>query len=59
MSGRVVKMPKTTKKASERIFYRRVENWELWGYFWTAPSLVFCVLAFFPLALIYTILSHS
>lgn len=52
-------MPKTTKRASERIFYRRVENWELWGYFWTAPSLVFCVLAFFPLALIYTLLSHT
>ena len=52
-------MPKNTKRASDRIFYRRVENWDLWklDWLWTAPSLVFCVLAFFPLALIYHILS--
>ena len=54
-------MPKTTKRASERIFYRKVENWDIWklDWLWTPASLVFCVLAFFPLALIYTILSHS
>ncbi len=50
-------MAKSTKRASERIFYRRIENWELWGYFWTAPSLVISVLMFFPLALIYKLLS--
>ena len=54
-------MPRNTKKASERIFYRKVENWRLFqlDWLWTAPSLVFCVLMFFPLALIYTILSQT
>jgi hypothetical protein len=54
-------MPKSTKKASERIFYRSPRRWRLFQFdwLWTAPSLVFCVLMFFPLALIYTILSHS
>ena len=53
-------MPKTAKKASERIFYRKIENWDLWKlqWLWTAPSLVFITLAFFPLALIYTILTR-
>ena len=54
-------MPKNTKKASERIFYRRVENWEIWRVFdllWTPASLVFCVLVFFPIAAIYKILTH-
>jgi hypothetical protein len=52
-------VPRNTKKASERIFYRKVENWDIWklDWLWTAPGLVFCVLAFFPLALIYQILS--
>ena len=41
-------MPKNTKPASERIFYRAPRKWELWKlqWLWTAPSLVFCVLAF-------------
>lgn len=54
-------MPKTTKRASERIFYRRIENWGIWklDWLWTAPSLVFCVLAFFPIALVYKLLSQT
>lgn len=54
-------MPKSTKKASSRIFYRAPRTWKVFQFewLWTAPSLVFCVLAFFPLALIYTILSHT
>jgi len=53
-------MPKNTKPASERIFYRNPRNWRCFQFdwLWTAPSLVFCVLAFFPLALIYTILTR-
>ena len=53
-------MAKNTKPASERIFYRAPRKWDLWKlqWLWTAPSLVFCVLAFFPLALIYTILTR-
>ena len=51
---------KNTKPASERIFYRAPRKWDLWKmqWLWTAPSLVFCTLAFFPLALIYTILTR-
>jgi hypothetical protein len=54
-------MAKSTKRASERIFYRKVENWRLFqlDWLWTPASLVFCVLMFFPLALIYQILQHS
>jgi len=53
-------MARSTKKASERIFYRRIENWDCWklDWLWTAPSLVISVLMFFPLALFYTILTH-
>lgn len=54
-------MAKNTKPASERIFYRAPRKWDLWKmqWLWTAPSLVISVLMFFPLALIYQILSHS
>lgn len=40
----------------DRVFYRWPPSFD---FLWTAPSLVFCVLAFFPIALIYTVLSHS
>ena len=50
---------KKRPKASDRIFYTAPRKWEVWKlqWLWTAPSLVFCVLAFFPLALIYKLLS--
>lgn len=51
-------MPRSTKKASDRIFYKAPRKWEVWKlqWLWTAPSLVFCVLAFFPIALLYQVL---
>ena len=53
-------MAKSTKKASSRIFYRSPRTWKVFQFdwLWTAPSLVFVTLAFFPLALIYTILTR-
>ena len=52
-------MTKSTKKASSRIFYTAPRNWRLFqiDWLWTPASLVFCTLAFFPLALIYKLLS--
>ena len=54
-------MPKTTKRASSRIFYTAPRNWRIFQFdwLWTPASLVFCVLCFFPLALIYTILTRA
>ena len=50
---------KNTKPASDRIFYRSPRNWRIFqlDWLWTPASLVFVTLAFFPLALIYKLLS--
>jgi hypothetical protein len=52
-------MTKKRPKASQRVFYTAPRNWRLFqlDWLWTPASLVFCTLAFFPLALIYHILS--
>lgn len=52
-------MSKKRPRASERLFYTAPRNWRCFQFewLWTPASLVFCVLAFFPLALIYKLLS--
>ena len=47
------------KPPRERIFYRAPRKWDLWKceWLWTAPSMVFCTLMFFPIALTYKFLA--
>lgn len=55
MTRRTRPMPKNTKPASSRIFYRRVENWDIWKVLLSGPAIgLYCVIALLTITLQYS-----